>query len=168
MTLPETDICSRPVRFSGNSGPAPTWLSLRTWICAEVPASATILDAALRSCYHRLPSPACKSTTMRQALAISGGPDLVGVFSLHHRVAASIERLRNRLHAEVPQLAQDVSTWMDAIAPGGEAANYLSDPLMFPILQLPAWLLQTLTGRVDARFLSDVTYSTVSGYYHVR
>jgi len=105
---------------------------------------------------------------MRQALAISGGPDAVADFSLHHRVAASIEKLRNRLHTELPELGQDVSTWMDAIAPGGEAANYLSDPLMFPIVQLPAWLLQSLTGSADAGFLSDVTYSTVSGYYHVR
>jgi hypothetical protein len=105
---------------------------------------------------------------MRQAVAISGGPDAVAVFSLHHRVATSIERLRNRLHIELPLLAQDVSTWMDDIAPGGEAANYLSDPLMFPIVQLPGWLFQTLTGRADADFLSDVSYSTVSGYYHIR
>jgi hypothetical protein len=105
---------------------------------------------------------------MRQAVAISGGPDAVAVLSLHHRVATSIERLRNRLHIELPLLAQDVSTWMDTIAPGGEAANYLSDPLMFPIVQLPGWLLQTLTSRTDADFLSDLSYSTVSGYYQIR
>jgi hypothetical protein len=105
---------------------------------------------------------------MRQALAISGGPDAIAVFSLHHCVATSIAKLREELHTALPHLSQDVSTWMDAIAPGGEAANYLSDPLMFPIVQLPAWLLQTLTGRPDADFLSDISYSTVSGYYQIR
>lgn len=105
---------------------------------------------------------------MRHAPAIPDGPDAVGVLPLHGCVAATIEKLRNRLHAELPPLANSLSEWMDSIAPGGVAANYLSDPLMYPIIQLPGWLLQSIAGCVDDGFSSDLAYSTVNGYYHIR
>jgi hypothetical protein len=58
--------------------------------------------------------------------------------------------------------------WMSRISPTGSPAGHFEHPRMFPILQLPEWIAESLGVARDPEFHEAVTYSSICGYYHTR
>jgi hypothetical protein len=57
---------------------------------------------------------------------------------------------------------------MRRISPTGEPAGHFEHPRMFPLLQLPEWVVESLGTRRDQEFHEAITYSSVCGYYYTR
>jgi hypothetical protein len=83
-------------------------------------------------------------------------------------VANAMTRLRRRLGTSAPTLATSLRTWTRALAGGHRPERYFTHFEAFPMLLLPWWLEEVISGVPDRRFQSDLVYSTVCGYYVVR
>lgn len=57
---------------------------------------------------------------------------------------------------------------MHRISPTGEPAGHFEHPRMFPVLQLPEWVAESLVVRREKEFHEALTYSSVCGYYYTR
>jgi hypothetical protein len=57
---------------------------------------------------------------------------------------------------------------MARLSPTGKPAEYFLQPRAFPLLQLPWWAAKSFTAEPDRKFLADLIYSTVNGYYYIR
>ncbi len=82
--------------------------------------------------------------------------------------AAAIEGLIADMRLFTPAMADRAAAWMNGLARTGRAADYFQHPLAFPMLLLPMWAEDAVSGRVDDAFQSDLVYSSVSGYYFIR
>jgi hypothetical protein len=77
-------------------------------------------------------------------------------------------RIEAELNRRAPFLGQKISKWMAHLSPSGKAAEYFLQPRAFPLLQLPWWAAKSFTTEPDQKFLADVVYSTINGYYYIR
>ncbi len=83
-------------------------------------------------------------------------------------ITSAVTRLQADMHAAAPGMAEQVSTWMQALAGSTSPAAYFMHPAAFPALLLPWWLEQSLSGQPDLAFQADLAYSTINGYYAIR
>ena len=88
--------------------------------------------------------------------------------SLASQIDAVVERIGADLGASSPSLANQVLRWIRSISPGGEPAAHFLDVRMFPILELPDFVLESLSAAPDERFHRSLISSTVHGYYSIR
>ena len=88
--------------------------------------------------------------------------------NLTARVAAAIERVCSTLQGQAPFLSCEVSRWIREISPNGDPCAHFTHLRMFPLLQLPEWLLETLPVKPDVEFQESLIDSSVSGYYYIR
>lgn len=72
------------------------------------------------------------------------------------------------LASSSPFLANEVQRWIRQISPGGNPAAHFLNVRMFPILQLPEFLLESISTAPDLEFQRSLTVSSVNGYYYVR
>jgi hypothetical protein len=77
-------------------------------------------------------------------------------------------RIELDLQRTAPFLWGQVSDWMMRLSPTGNARDYLTRPGMFPTLLLPWWMATSLELDLDTAFQTDVIYSSLNGYYHIR
>lgn len=81
----------------------------------------------------------------------------------------SHERLCARLQELAPGLSTLLLPWIHTRPARGLAAvDYYAHPLAFPVVQLPWWLEQALTGEVDHDAQRELLVSSMSGYYLIR
>lgn len=81
----------------------------------------------------------------------------------------SHERLCARLQELAPGLSTLLLPWIHTRPARGLAAvDYYAHPLAFPVVQLPWWLEQALTGAVDHDAQRELLVSSMSGYYLIR
>jgi hypothetical protein len=83
-----------------------------------------------------------------------------------HAVACNT-RLERELYRLAPRLADRVMAWVHRIF-GDDPALAWVRPRAFPVLHLPRWLAAALARPDDARFFSDLDYSSINGYYLIR
>lgn len=83
-------------------------------------------------------------------------------------LSAALERLASHLGSHSSFLSSAVHSWMCRISPAGEPAIELVHPQMFPILQLPDWLVESFSLDRNHDFHQAVTYSSLCGYYYTR
>jgi hypothetical protein len=83
-------------------------------------------------------------------------------------VGNACARIEAELDRRAPFLGQKISEWMAHLSPSGKAAEYFLQPRAFPLLQLPWWAARSFTAEPDQKFLADVIYSTINGYYYIR
>src|SRR5713101_4531060 len=88
--------------------------------------------------------------------------------NLNSRVSAAIERICSTLQTHAPFLSREVSRWIRQISPNGDPQAHFSHLRMFPLLQLPEWLVETLPVEPDCAFQKSLIYSSVNGYYYIR
>ena len=88
--------------------------------------------------------------------------------NLTARVATAIGHIGSALQSQAPFLSREVLHWMREISPHGDPAAHLTHLRMFPILQLPKWLLETLPIKPDLEFQQSLIHSSVNGYYYIR
>jgi hypothetical protein len=88
--------------------------------------------------------------------------------SLPLGLSIAIERLVSQMEAHSTFLASAIHTWMCRMSPTGEPAAELAHPQMFPILQLPEWVVESLGVSMNGEFHHAVTYSSLCGYYYTR
>ena len=81
---------------------------------------------------------------------------------------AAISRLIADIRQFAPGMADRAAAWMNGLTPTGRATDYFQHPLAFPMLLLPMWVEDAVSGQIDAAFQSDLVYSSVSGYYFIR
>jgi len=77
-------------------------------------------------------------------------------------------RIEAELSRRAPFLGQKISKWMAHLSPSGKAHEYFLQPRAFPLLHLPWWAAKSFTAEPDLKFLADVIYSTINGYYYIR
>lgn len=82
-------------------------------------------------------------------------------------ISAAFARLAARL-APTPHLDARVTAWLRRLSPTDDPADYFRQPRLCPILTLPAWVEESLTGAPDETFQPDLVYSTIAGYCHIR
>ena len=83
-------------------------------------------------------------------------------------VTEALDRLRRRLLANAPTLAELVRGWTGSLVGGAAPERYFTHPDAFPMLLLPWWAEEVVRGVPDRRFQADLAYSSVCGYYFVR
>jgi len=88
--------------------------------------------------------------------------------NLTARVAAAIERVCSTLQSQAPFLSREVSQWMREISPNGDPSAHFTHLRMFPILQMPEWLVDTLPVTPNLEFQQSLIQSSVNGYYYIR
>lgn len=88
--------------------------------------------------------------------------------NLKRCVAAAIDRIGSTLHSRSPFLSREVLHWMNRISPNGDPAAHLIHPRMFPLLQLPEWIVETFPAVSDFEFQQSVIDSSINGYYYIR
>lgn len=93
--------------------------------------------------------------------------DLLDVPVLNLLAERSVARVSARLSEHVPELASHTSAWMGSLS-RGRPDQYFTRPQAFPMLLLPWWLEESISGAPDIAFQADIAYSTVCGYYFVR
>ncbi len=74
---------------------------------------------------------------------------------------AALERLRERL-SRTPALETLVAPWLKSHRSRLRHAGFV------PIFTLPRWVQEALSGRVDATWDDELTYSTLCGYLFIR
>ena len=77
-------------------------------------------------------------------------------------------RIEAELNRRAPFLGQKISEWMAHLSPSGKAPEYFLQPQSFPLLHLPWWAAKSFTAEPDLKFLANVIYSTINGYYYIR
>jgi hypothetical protein len=82
-------------------------------------------------------------------------------------IDAALSRLVSRMELSAPLMAEQVSRWMRSLCQTSPRA-YFEHPLGFPMLLFPWWLEKTLQQSPDRDFQTDLVYSTINGYYHIR
>ncbi len=87
---------------------------------------------------------------------------------LASQIDAVVDRIGAVLGASSPTFANQVLRWIRRISPGGEPAAHFLNVRMFPILQLPDFVLESLVVAPDERFHQSLISSTVHGYYYIR
>jgi hypothetical protein len=88
--------------------------------------------------------------------------------NLNARITAAIERVRSTLQGQAPFLSREVGRWMREISPDGDPSAHFTHLRMFPILQMPEWLVETLPIKPDLEFQQSLFNSSVNGYYYIR
>jgi hypothetical protein len=83
-------------------------------------------------------------------------------------LARALDELASNLERQAPFLAQALYSWACRISPDGEPSGHFQHPRMFPLLQLPDWVAETLPVSRDPEFHQAVTYSSLCGYYYTR
>jgi hypothetical protein len=83
------------------------------------------------------------------------------------RVDTAFARLQARL-AATPELAARIFAWLEQLSPTTDPAEYFRQRRTLPILTLPEWVGKTLGAKADDAFYDDLTYSTITGYCHIR
>src|SRR5215831_18147916 len=96
-----------------------------------------------------------------------------GLFSsadeeLRRIVDRACARINTELSRRAPFLGQQTTMWMAHLSPTGKAPEYFLQPQSFPLLHLPWWAANSFTSEPDLKFMSDVIYSTINGYYYIR
>ena len=84
------------------------------------------------------------------------------------QIDAVVDRIGVDLGASSPAFADQVMRWIRRISPGGEPAAHFLNVRMFPILQLPDFVLESLAVAPDEGFHQSLISSTVHGYYYIR
>ena len=87
---------------------------------------------------------------------------------LASQIDAVVDRIGADLGASSPFLANQVLRWIRRISPGGEPAAHFLNVRMFPILELPDFVLEPLAVVPDEAFHRSLISSTVHGYYYIR
>ncbi len=87
---------------------------------------------------------------------------------LASQIDAVVDRIGADLAVSSPFLADQVLRWIRCISPGGEPAAHFLNVRMFPILQLPDFVLEPLAVAPDERLHQSLISSTVHGYYYIR
>jgi hypothetical protein len=87
---------------------------------------------------------------------------------LRKLVDRACARIEDELNRRAPFLGQKVSEWMAHLSPSGKAPEYFFQPRAFPLVHLPWWAAKSFTAEPDLKFLGDVIYSIVNGYYYIR
>ncbi|HJQ64978.1 MAG TPA: class 1 isoprenoid biosynthesis enzyme [Gemmatimonadales bacterium] len=83
------------------------------------------------------------------------------------RIDTAFARMKARLRA-TPQLSERVFAWLERLSPTDDPAEYFRQRRTLPILTLPEWVGKTLGAKADDAFYDDLTYSTITGYCHIR
>ncbi len=83
------------------------------------------------------------------------------------RVDTAFARLKARL-AATPELSARIFAWLEQLSPTTDPAEYFRQRRTLPILTLPEWVGKTMGAKADDAFYDDVTYSTITGYCHIR
>jgi uncharacterized protein YheU (UPF0270 family) len=84
------------------------------------------------------------------------------------QIDAVVDRIGADLGASSPSLANQVVRWIRRISPGGEPSAHFLDARMFPILELPDFVLESLAVAPDEAFHRSLIFSTVHGYFYIR
>jgi len=87
---------------------------------------------------------------------------------LTSQIDAVVDRIGADLGASSPLLANEVLRWIRQISPGGEPAAHFLNVRMFPIIELPDFILESLAVAPNAGFHRSMISSTVHGYYYIR
>ena len=96
------------------------------------------------------------------------GVSLLADDELPKWVGNACARIEAELNRRAPFLGQKISKWMADLSPSGKPGEYFLQPRAFPLLQLPWWAARSLPAEPDQKFLADVIYSTINGYYYIR
>jgi len=88
--------------------------------------------------------------------------------SPNSRVSAAIEQACSTLQIQAPFLSREVFHWIRQISPDGDPCAHFTHVRMFPILQLPEWLMETLPVKPDMEFQQSLIHSSINGYYYIR
>jgi hypothetical protein len=83
-------------------------------------------------------------------------------------IKVAFSRLHLRLRSAGSSLCLPTIEWMRSLSGGDEPERYFMHPFAFPMLLLPWWLEHVIRGDPESDFQTDVTYSTLNGYYFVR
>jgi hypothetical protein len=87
---------------------------------------------------------------------------------LASQIDAVVDRIGADLGASSPFLANQVLRWIRRISPGGQPSAHFLDARMFPILELPDFILESLAVAPNEAFHRSLISSTVHGYYYIR
>jgi hypothetical protein len=87
---------------------------------------------------------------------------------LRKLVDQACARIEDELNHHAPFLGQKISEWVARLSPSGKAPEYFFQPRSFPLVHLPWWAAKSFTTELDLKFLADVIYSTINGYYYIR
>jgi len=88
--------------------------------------------------------------------------------ALTSEIAAAFARIESTLSGQAPFLSAQVSEWIRQVSPHRDPSALFTHPRMFPVLQLPLWLADTLPVRQDADFHRSLIHSSISGYFYIR
>ncbi len=83
-------------------------------------------------------------------------------------ITAAIASINSKMAQKAPFMAERVRTWMQGLSGSLQPADYFTHPLAFPMLLLPWWAEKACRPVPDIPFQSDLAYSTINGYYHIR
>lgn len=86
---------------------------------------------------------------------------------LNSILECTVAQIQADLAEAMPAVAPRLHSWMRQLARSEQPADYFRQPIGFPLLQLPWWLATSL-GVTAEKFLDDVVYSTLNGYYYIR
>lgn len=86
---------------------------------------------------------------------------------LNQALEQAVARIQADLTQAMPHIAPRLQAWMQHLARSEQAADYFRQPISFPLLQLPWWLAHSIDAA-NRKFLTDVVYSTLNGYYFIR
>ena len=78
------------------------------------------------------------------------------------------ERLSAELGALAPELGAGILPWIRELARGGDIDDYFCTGWGYPLLEVPCWMAVAFGVDAEDRFLDDVVYSSVCGYYFIR
>jgi hypothetical protein len=82
--------------------------------------------------------------------------------------AAAIDQISSSLSGQAPFLQRQIAEWICQVSPDRDPSALFTQQRMFPLLQLPLWLADTLPIRQDADFHRSLTHSSVNGYFYIR
>jgi hypothetical protein len=82
--------------------------------------------------------------------------------------AAAIDQISSSLSGQAPFLQRQIAEWICQVSPDRDPTALFTQQRMFPLLQLPLWLADTLPVRPDTDFRRALTHSSINGYFYIR
>jgi hypothetical protein len=87
---------------------------------------------------------------------------------LHAVILGASDRLYARFDALPPYLASRSRKWLDTFTKGHRLEVAVEAPLSFPLVLVPWWAEEALTGGHDPGFQAELVYSAVAMYLFIR
>jgi hypothetical protein len=88
--------------------------------------------------------------------------------ALTSEIAAALAQIDSTLNAQAPFLSGQISEWIRQVSPNRDPFALFTHQRMFPLLQLPVWLADTLPVPPDEDFHRALIQSSINGYFYIR